>query len=286
MLIHKYCLQQNTSHSHTQNTSLILMWSCNAPFVCCVARNHKFKWLFEVKEGFFSNWLKLVVRHFSCDGWRKGMHSVNESWDQKIKFLALPVISLLPLLILLLFLKHGHLFKADSVDYQGHTDCSDIVPPTPAFPVSPPTPYGTLSSQDGHSWIRHFRYLIQCLLSLPRFPTQDWHTAGQTQLDTRYTSICMFVCSFILMWLCPNTQCPGCCPTGLKRRLECPLGIIHQQHTYTHTHTWPLLCCYWLAMWARVCFWLVTSGYRQTDVFSLDFVLIIFRFVVKSGWGS
>lgn len=47
-------------------------------------------------RGFFSNWSELVVRHFSCDGWREGMYPVNESWDQKIKFLALPVISLFP----------------------------------------------------------------------------------------------------------------------------------------------------------------------------------------------
>uniref|UniRef100_A0A672YYA4 Tensin 3 n=1 Tax=Sphaeramia orbicularis TaxID=375764 RepID=A0A672YYA4_9TELE len=37
--------------------------------------------------------------------------------------------------------QHGHLYKANSVDYRGQSLSSDIVPPTPAFPVSPPTPY-------------------------------------------------------------------------------------------------------------------------------------------------
>ncbi|CAI5636924.1 unnamed protein product [Oreochromis niloticus] len=37
--------------------------------------------------------------------------------------------------------QHGHLYKSNSVDYQGRTFSPDIVPPTPAFPVSPPTPY-------------------------------------------------------------------------------------------------------------------------------------------------
>ncbi|KAM7409334.1 hypothetical protein PAMA_001015 [Pampus argenteus] len=37
--------------------------------------------------------------------------------------------------------QYGHLYKTNSVDYQGHTDHPDMVPSTPAFPVSPPTPY-------------------------------------------------------------------------------------------------------------------------------------------------
>ncbi|KAM3619302.1 uncharacterized protein V6R79_005884 [Siganus canaliculatus] len=37
--------------------------------------------------------------------------------------------------------QHGHLHKANSINYRGVTDGSDIVPATPAFPVSPPTPY-------------------------------------------------------------------------------------------------------------------------------------------------
>lgn len=48
----------------------------------------------------------------------------------------------IPLSYFFLFKKHGHLYKSNSVDYQGRTVSSDIVPPTPAFPVSPPTPYG------------------------------------------------------------------------------------------------------------------------------------------------
>ncbi|XP_071774539.2 tensin-3 [Centroberyx gerrardi] len=40
--------------------------------------------------------------------------------------------------------QRGTPYKTDSVDYRGQsplTDSCDIVPPTPAFPVSPPTPY-------------------------------------------------------------------------------------------------------------------------------------------------
>ncbi|XP_042369446.1 tensin-3 isoform X2 [Plectropomus leopardus] len=44
--------------------------------------------------------------------------------------------------------QHGHLYKTNSVDYRRHTDSSDIVPPTPAFPVSPPTPYDSRSFLD------------------------------------------------------------------------------------------------------------------------------------------
>ncbi|XP_029355447.1 tensin 3-2 isoform X1 [Echeneis naucrates] len=36
---------------------------------------------------------------------------------------------------------HGHLHKANSVGCQGQMESSDIVPQTPAFPLSPPTPY-------------------------------------------------------------------------------------------------------------------------------------------------
>lgn len=40
-----------------------------------------------------------------------------------------------------LFLK-GRFFNTDSEDHRGDAASSAIVPPTPAFPVSPPTPYG------------------------------------------------------------------------------------------------------------------------------------------------
>uniref|UniRef100_A0A096M0C6 Tensin 3 n=1 Tax=Poecilia formosa TaxID=48698 RepID=A0A096M0C6_POEFO len=38
--------------------------------------------------------------------------------------------------------QHGHLYKTNSVDYRGQVDNSDFIPATPAFPLSPPTPYG------------------------------------------------------------------------------------------------------------------------------------------------
>lgn len=46
--------------------------------------------------------------------------------------------------------QHGMLIRSDSVDYRaqgpemdsGVEAGSDMTPPTPAFPISPPTPYG------------------------------------------------------------------------------------------------------------------------------------------------
>ncbi|KAM9358500.1 tensin-3-like [Symphorus nematophorus] len=56
--------------------------------------------------------------------------------------------------------QHGHLCKANSVDFRGHADSSDIVPSTPAFPVSPPTPYVKHFSEfsqlrTGGQWDQH-----------------------------------------------------------------------------------------------------------------------------------
>ncbi|XP_056270213.1 tensin-3 isoform X2 [Pseudoliparis swirei] len=65
---------------------------------------------------------------------------------------------------------HGHLFKANSVDYRGQTDGPDIVPATPAFPVSPPSPYVKHFSEfsqlrtggqwDQHSWTQDSRSFL------------------------------------------------------------------------------------------------------------------------------
>nr|XP_020511548.1 tensin-3-like isoform X1 [Labrus bergylta] len=56
--------------------------------------------------------------------------------------------------------QHGLPYKTNSVDYQGHTDSSDIVPSTPSFPVSPPTPYVKHFSEfsqirTGGQWEQH-----------------------------------------------------------------------------------------------------------------------------------
>lgn len=46
--------------------------------------------------------------------------------------------------------KPGRLYKINNIDNQGQTtNGSNIVPSTPAFPVSPPTPYGEWSCEDG-----------------------------------------------------------------------------------------------------------------------------------------
>ncbi|XP_044055460.1 tensin-3 isoform X2 [Siniperca chuatsi] len=69
--------------------------------------------------------------------------------------------------------QHGHLYKTNSVDYRGHTDSSDIIPPTPAFPVSPPTPYvkhcsefsqlRTARQWDQQSWTQDSRSFLDSL---------------------------------------------------------------------------------------------------------------------------
>ncbi|XP_070688543.1 tensin-3-like [Pempheris klunzingeri] len=69
--------------------------------------------------------------------------------------------------------QHGPLHKTNSVDYQGHTDSSDIVPPTPAFPVSPPTPYVKHFSEfsqlrigrqwEQHSWTQDSRSFLDSM---------------------------------------------------------------------------------------------------------------------------
>ncbi|XP_012727619.2 tensin-3 isoform X1 [Fundulus heteroclitus] len=66
--------------------------------------------------------------------------------------------------------KHGHLYKTNSVDYRGQMDNSDVIPATPSFPVSPPTPYvkhfsefsqlGAGSQWDQHSWTQESRSFL------------------------------------------------------------------------------------------------------------------------------
>ncbi|XP_026179303.1 tensin 3-2 isoform X2 [Mastacembelus armatus] len=46
--------------------------------------------------------------------------------------------------------QHGYVYKTNSVDYQRQVDSSDRVPQTPAFPVSPPTPYVKHFSEFSH----------------------------------------------------------------------------------------------------------------------------------------
>ncbi|KAM9763173.1 tensin-3-like isoform 2-T3 [Menidia menidia] len=66
--------------------------------------------------------------------------------------------------------QRGHFYKTNSLDYHGQMDTSDIVPPTPAFPVSPPTPYVKHFSEfsqlrtggqwDQHSWTQESRSFL------------------------------------------------------------------------------------------------------------------------------
>ncbi|XP_055077408.1 tensin-3 isoform X2 [Periophthalmus magnuspinnatus] len=56
--------------------------------------------------------------------------------------------------------QHGNLYKTNSVDYAGQTLPNDLVPPTPAFPVSPTTPYVKQFSEfsqirSGGQWDQH-----------------------------------------------------------------------------------------------------------------------------------
>ncbi|XP_030584268.1 tensin-3-like [Archocentrus centrarchus] len=69
--------------------------------------------------------------------------------------------------------QHGHLYKSNSVDYQGRAVGTDIVPSTPAFPVSPPTPYVKHFSEfsqlrtgrqlDQHSWTQDSRSFLDSM---------------------------------------------------------------------------------------------------------------------------
>ncbi|XP_026200772.1 tensin-3 isoform X2 [Anabas testudineus] len=69
--------------------------------------------------------------------------------------------------------QHGHLYKTNSMDYQGLAGSSDIVPQTPAFPVSPPTPYvkhfsdfsqlKTGSQWGHHSWTQDSRSFLDSM---------------------------------------------------------------------------------------------------------------------------
>ncbi|XP_070817584.1 si:ch211-191a24.3 [Chaetodon trifascialis] len=68
--------------------------------------------------------------------------------------------------------QHGHLYKTNSVNYQRHTDSSDIVPPTPAFPVSPPTPY-----------VKHFSEFSQ-LRSDGQWDEHRWTQDSRSFLDS------------------------------------------------------------------------------------------------------
>ncbi|XP_024919917.1 tensin-3-like isoform X3 [Cynoglossus semilaevis] len=67
----------------------------------------------------------------------------------------------------------GHLYKANSMDGQGLVDGQDFVPQTPAFPVSPPTPYvkhfsevsqlRTSEQWDQHSWTPDARSFLETM---------------------------------------------------------------------------------------------------------------------------
>ncbi|XP_039984327.1 tensin-3-like isoform X1 [Xiphias gladius] len=77
--------------------------------------------------------------------------------------------------------RHLHLHKATGVDNRGQAESSDIVPQTPAFPVSPPTPYvknfsecsqlGTGGQWDQHSWTQDARNFLDSMN----------HTGGSTE---------------------------------------------------------------------------------------------------------
>ena len=70
-------------------------------------------------------------------------------------------------------LQHHMLFRSDSADYRaqgpdvdsGVEAGSDMTPPTPAFPISPPTPYGNYVScvrVNRPSLIRAFDFTCMC----------------------------------------------------------------------------------------------------------------------------
>ncbi|KAM8874299.1 tensin-3-like isoform 2-T2 [Spinachia spinachia] len=67
--------------------------------------------------------------------------------------------------------QHGDFYKTNSVDYWGRTDSPDIVPATPGFPVSPPTPY-----------VKHFPEFSQ-LRTGDQWEQQSWTQESRSFLD-------------------------------------------------------------------------------------------------------
>ncbi|KAF3690455.1 Tensin-3 Tensin-like SH2 domain-containing protein 1 Tumor endothelial marker 6 [Channa argus] len=69
--------------------------------------------------------------------------------------------------------QHMHIYKANSLDYWGQAESSNIVPQTPSFPISPPTPYvknftefsqlRTGGRGDQHSWTRDSRSFLDSM---------------------------------------------------------------------------------------------------------------------------
>lgn len=68
--------------------------------------------------------------------------------------------------------QHGSVYKTNSVDYAGQTHNPDLVPPTPAFPVSPPTPY-----------VKHFSEFSQ-LRSGGQWEQHGWTQDSRSFLDS------------------------------------------------------------------------------------------------------
>ncbi|XP_037325302.2 si:ch211-191a24.3 isoform X1 [Pungitius pungitius] len=67
--------------------------------------------------------------------------------------------------------QYGDFYKTNSVDYRGHTDSPEIVPATPGFPVSPPTPY-----------VKHFPEFSQ-LLTGGQWEQHSWTQESRTFLE-------------------------------------------------------------------------------------------------------
>lgn len=68
--------------------------------------------------------------------------------------------------------QHGNLYKTNSVDYAGQTLSTDLVPPTPTFPVSPPTPY-----------VKHFSEFSQ-IRSGGQWDQNSWTQDSRSFLDS------------------------------------------------------------------------------------------------------
>lgn len=135
------------------------------------------------------------------------------------------------------------------MDNQGQTtNGSNIVPSTPAFPVSPPTPYGEWSREDGVKTLECiciWDILWASAFSSQWITTQSFLSSGHGDSGSNKTGhkVNLYVCD----------RCYACASKLSRTRLlpnrgqfKCPPGVIHpqdMQKMYTHKSQ-AVLSCY------------------------------------------
>lgn len=91
--------------------------------------------------------------------------------------------------------KPGCLYKINNMDNQGQTtNGSNIVPSTPAFPVSPPTPYGEWSCEDGVKTLECICILWASAFSSQWITTLSFLSSGHGETNTAGHKVSLCVC--------------------------------------------------------------------------------------------